>query len=260
MLTRNAFKQHLKKATQAAGYTVDDQQKKELYVIINEKPMRCNVDMLYGAYKNTPDRLDDIVQVHLSALQRMPPPPPPLTAKEAGETLLPMLQSNIWLEQAQKQDIPRPLSRAYKANLCIAYVLDQPQYRAYVHVDMMPDIPPAAIHETALNNLRRRTSSKLVQIQGIGDDTLIVCETNDGFAATRILLPELMQTWHGRMPGKMLLGIPNRDFLIAFSDRNPGKTAVIQQIRADFKSKPFPLTPELLTWQFGQIREHQPRQ
>lgn len=58
----------------------------------------------------------------------------------------------------------------------------------------------------------------------------------------------------------MLLGIPNRDFLIAFSDRSKHKTAVSQQIRADFKSKPFPLTSDLLTWQLGQIREYQPRQ
>lgn len=260
MLTRNAFKQRLKKATEQAGYTVDNQQKKDLYVIINEKPMRCDIDMLYGSYKSAPDRLDDIVQVHLSALKKMPPPPPPLTEKEAGESLLPMLQNNSWLQQTRKQDIPRPISRAYKANLWITYVFDQPQYRAYIHADMMPDVPPAAIHEIALNNLRRRTSSKLVQIQGIGDDTLIVCETSDGFAATRILLPELMQTWHDRMPGKMLLGIPNRDFLIAFSDRSKHKTAVSQQVRADCKSKEFPLTPELLTWQLGQIREYQPKQ
>ena len=66
-------------------------------------------------------------------------------------------------------------------------------------------------------------------------------------------LPESLHTLLGQQidqlshRGKMLLAIPNGDFLIAFSDRHPEKTAVIHQIRADFKSKPFPLTPELST-------------
>ncbi|MBE2220869.1 MAG: DUF1444 family protein [Anaerolineae bacterium] len=260
MLTRNAFKQHLKKATEQAGYTVDDKQKKELTVIMHGQPMKCNLDMLYSGYQNAPERLDDIVEAHLAALKKVPPPLPPITEKEAAESLLPLLQSQQWLNQANENKEARLISQPYKAGLCIVYVFDQPQYRAYIHTAMMPDVPPNAIHEIALNNLRRRTSAKLVQTQGTGDDTLIVCETSDGFAATRILLPELMATWHERVPGKMLLGIPNRDFLIAFSDRNSEKTAVIQQIRADFKHKPNPLTPDLFTWQLGQIREYAPKQ
>lgn len=260
MLKRNAFNQHLKKATKQAGFVVDDQQKKDLYVTIYGQSMRCDLDILYDAYKNAPNRLDDIVQMHLSALKKVPPPVPPLTEKEAEKSLLPMLQPKNWLQQANKNKEKPAISLPFKAGLCVAYVFDQPQYRAYIDENMLPGLSANDIHEHALKNLRLRTSSSLVQTQGTGDNTLIVCETQDGFAATRILLPELMATWHSRIPGKMLLGIPNRDFMIAFSDRNSEKTAVIQQIRADFKHKPNPLTPDLLTWQLGQIREYAPKQ
>ena len=266
MLKRNAFNQHLKKATKETGFVVDSKHKKDLYVIVHGQAMRCDLDMLYSAYKNAPDRLDDIVQTHLKVLKQIPPPPPAPTQKETAESLLPMLQQEDWLKQANQSGAIPLHSRPFKAGLGVAYVFDNPQYRAYINGSMMADLMSKSttmfqdIHEYALNNLRLRTSSKLVQTQGIGDNTLIVCETNDGFAATRILLPDLIKTWQSRIPGKMLLAIPNRGFLIAFSDRHPEKTAVVHQIREDFKSKEFPLTPDLFVWQLGQIREYAPKQ
>ncbi len=265
MLKRTAFNQHLKKATKQAGFIVDERQK-DLYVIMHGQAMRCDLDMLYGAYKNAPDRLDDIVQSHLTVLKRMPPLPPPLTEKESAESLLPILQRGDWLEQTNKAGGIQLISRPFMAGLFVVYLFDHPQYRAYLTGNMIASFLAKSraslndVHGYALRDLRLRTTPEMVQAQGIGDNTLIVCETKDYFAATRILLPDLMKTWQSRIPGKMLLGIPNRDFLIAFSDRHPEKTAVIQQIRADFKSKPFPLTPELLVWQLGQIREYAPKQ
>ena len=67
---------------------------------------------------------------------------------------------------------------------------------------------------------------------------MLVCETNDGYAATRVLLPDLMDDWARRIPGRMLIGIPNRDFLIAFSDRDPQHMAAItSQVRGDARRR-----------------------
>jgi uncharacterized protein YtpQ (UPF0354 family) len=86
---------------------------------------------------------------------------------------------------------------------------------------------------------------------------MVVCETRDGYAATRVLLPDLMATWAERIPGRMLIGIPNRDFLIAFSDRDPAHVATIaRQVRRDAAQRDHPLCADLLLWQNGRIREY----
>jgi hypothetical protein len=55
----------------------------------------------------------------------------------------------------------------------------------------------------------------------------------------------------------MLLGVPNRDFLIAFSDRDPEQVAAItQQIRRDAAQREGGLTAELLMWRNGRVVAH----
>ena len=51
----------------------------------------------------------------------------------------------------------------------------------------------------------------------------------------------------------------NRDFLIAFSDRDPQHMAAItSQVRRDARRREHALTPELLVWQAGRIRALDP--
>lgn len=112
----------------------------------------------------------------------------------------------------------------------------------------------------ALGNLRQRTTNRHYQTHGLGAETLIVCETDDGFGAACILLPELMNKWAGRIPGRMLPGIPNRDFLIAFSDRDPTHMrAITRQVRRDARYKDHPLCANLLVWENGKVKEYRPK-
>ena len=70
-----------------------------------------------------------------------------------------------------------------------------------------------------------------------------------------------MAKWAKRIPGRMLIGIPNRDFLIAFSNRNPAHVAAIAgQVRRDAVEQDHPLCADLLVWQDGRVREYQPKQ
>jgi hypothetical protein len=59
----------------------------------------------------------------------------------------------------------------------------------------------------------------------------------------------------------MLMGIPNRDFLIAFSERDSAHVAAIaRQVRHDAARRDHPLCPDLLVWRDGQVREYRPQQ
>jgi len=263
LLDLEAFTAHVEAATRQAGYEVVKREEGVLHVVMHDEPMRCKLDTIYQAYLNSPHRLDEIVQVHLNALRKVPPSPPPPTEKEAAEALLPMLNRPELLELAQQKEATPLAQRPFVAGLIITYVFDFPDHRAYVNEDILaqmmagPETTFDMIHEYALENLRRRTTSRDYQTHGLYDKTMVVCETRDGYAATRVLLPDLMATWAERIPGRMLIGVPNRDFLIAFSDRDPAHVAAIaRQVRRDAAKRDHPLCADLLLWQNGRIREY----
>jgi len=267
LLDLESFAAHVEAATRQAGFTIEKRDGLDLYVILHGQPLRCNLNTAYSAYQLSPHRLDDIVQVHLKVLRSVPPPPPPPTEKQAAESLLPMLNQARWLKETQRLDALPLVHRPFIAGLVITYVFDFPHHRAYVNADMLaqimdrPEITFDMIHEYALENLRKRTTSRNYEAHGLRDKTMIVCETYDGYAATRILLPDLMDKWSRRIPGRMLIGIPNRDFLIAFSNRNPAHVAAIAgQVRRDAAQRDHPLCADLLVWQDGKIREYRPKQ
>ncbi len=262
-LDLEAFTAHVEAATRQAGYEVVKREEGVLHVVVHDEPMRCKLDTVYQAYLNSPHRLDDIVAAHLSALRQVPPTPPPPTEKEAAEALLPMLNRAQWLEQARQREATPLAHRPFVAGLIITYVFDFPDYRAYVNEDILgqimagPETTFDVVHEYALENLRRRTTSDVYHTHGLRDKTMVVCETRDGYAATRVLLPDLMATWAERIPGRMLIGVPNRDFLIAFSDRDPAHVAAItRQVRRDAAKRDHPLCADLLLWKNGRIREY----
>jgi hypothetical protein len=56
----------------------------------------------------------------------------------------------------------------------------------------------------------------------------------------------------------MVIGIPNRDFLIAFSDADESiLTSIAHQIQLDSVQREYGLTDQLFTIEDGQVREYQ---
>lgn len=262
-LDRDGFAFTIETATRAAGFPVERSGDFALSVSLHGQPMRCDLESLYATYQNSPQRLDDIVAAHLAALRKVPAPP---GEQEMMESTLPLLNPTGFLAALRQQQIREPMHRPFAAGLIVTYVIDMPQARAYVNegmfakLDAEPDELLDALHTFALDNLRKRTRRRDTQAFGAGDQTLMVCETSDGYGATRVLLPDLMETWAKRIPGRMLIGVPNRDFLIAFSDRDPEHVAAItRQVRRDVRRMEHALTPELLVWQAGRISALDPR-
>ncbi len=264
LLDEEGFGQYLEAATRRAGVTVEKRDGLILHVVQHGQAHRCKLQMAWSAYQQAPDRLEEIVQSHLRALKAVPPPPPMPTEKEAAESFLPMLQQEQWATQATQATPLPPIYRPFVAGLVIAYIFDFPTHRAYVNRQMVASLlqdgkeSEDALHEYALENLRRRVAKLKFQTHGWHNQILVNCETHEGFAATSILLPELLEKWAKKIPGRMLIGIPNRDFLILFSDRHPsGVAPLARQVRTDAGQRPHPLSPHLLTWENGQVRLYQ---
>jgi len=156
--------------------------------------------------------------------------------------------------------MPPPLHQPLAGGLVVNYVIDSPTSMAYINARTLEPpnasaIPLATLHAEALANLRARTRQQDVIQHGCGDTSFIVYKADDGYAATRVLLDELMASWAERLPGQMLVGMPNRDFLIACGDRDSRHAAAIAgQVRCDARRMPRPLAGELFLWENGQLR------
>ena len=92
---------------------------------------------------------------------------------------------------------------------------------------------------------------------GAGDQQLFIYNSGDGYDAARLLLADVLADWARALPGNLVIGIPNRDFLIAFSDANPEiLRAVAAQVQADAAQRQYGLTEQLFTLVKGVVKEY----
>jgi len=106
--------------------------------------------------------------------------------------------------------------------------------------------------EVALANLYERTRGEVYEVGDEQTGKLFILATQDGYDATRILLSPLLERLAGRVSGELVVGIPNRDFFIAFGNANPLLVGQVgQQIKRDAQARSYPLTETLFTFRNG---------
>jgi uncharacterized protein YtpQ (UPF0354 family) len=74
----------------------------------------------------------------------------------------------------------------------------------------------------------------------------IAVSTTDGYDAARLLLPQFMRHVREALNATLIFaGIPNRDFLVAWTPDFAHRRAFATKIAQDFQSRPHPLTDAL---------------
>ncbi|MBP1467694.1 DUF1444 family protein [Candidatus Chloroploca sp. M-50] len=180
---------------------------------------------------------------------------------EIGHRVYPMLKPIQLLVAIRERKLPMIVYRPFLADLMLTYVIDEQASIAYLNDDHLErwDLAEHDLHTTAIANLRQRTEEKTsYTIAGEGASRLLIYNTLDGFDATRLLLANLLERHRIDFPGQMVIGIPNRDFLIAFSDADREiLTNIANQIQLDAAQRDHGLTDQLFTLRGGQIREYE---
>lgn len=113
------------------------------------------------------------------------------------------------------------------------------------------------VHQLSLKNLRRRTSRYTTERTGTGVMTILGCNTGDGYSAARILLPKFMRRWERTIKGRMLVCIPSRDVLVAFSEDAPLLEILLLKLYTDYQSYQHKVSPQLFVWKNGQLKAYQ---
>lgn len=259
MMDAEAFAAYVETETAALdGVTVEEREGLVLHVQVEGFSLRCDLTTAYQAYLGSPDRLDDLVSAHLSAVRSVP------GGVRAGlqdvlERVYPLLKPIAYRSVVKAQGMPDLVHRRWWAKLMVAYVIDAPRSMAYITTEQlnMWGIEAARLHELALDNLRRRTmedGGTQYVLAGDGVETICMSQSQDGYDATRVLVPDVLDEWASYIPAPLLLGIPNRDFLIGFSGRDRGiASKITRQVRQDSKSRDHGLTDQIFVWRNNRV-------
>ncbi|MFO7172819.1 MAG: DUF1444 family protein [Bacillota bacterium] len=141
-------------------------------------------------------------------------------------------------------------------DLRVALVLDEPHRYTYISQATARHwgVAPEALLDLALANLRRCSCDVEWKRIGRPPRTTYLCETFDGYDASRILILDAFRPVLGGVPGEVVLGIPHRDCLVAVSDQDPDLVAELQRtVAADFAQARYPVSPRLFRFRDGRL-------
>jgi uncharacterized protein YtpQ (UPF0354 family) len=156
--------------------------------------------------------------------------------------LLPMLKSEDWIG-----NLPNLASTEFAPGVRLCFAVDSPTRVAYVTGEMLKtwDVPLERIQEISQDNLARNGPIEMMTLRDERESVVaLVVNVQDGYDATRLALPSVRETFAEELGDVYLVGLPNRDFLIAFSERDEQTRAgIIRQVKHDFQRMNHPITP-----------------
>jgi uncharacterized protein YtpQ (UPF0354 family) len=164
--------------------------------------------------------------------------------EDVRDQILPVLKPRDYIDP----DSPTQhlLTTEWLADVLICYVIKSKKlFRFVTGWDVNRwGTTPQALHELALANLSRLPWPRRLDGSREKDGgRVILIETNDSMAASRLLHPDLHRLFSGPLGSPFWCGIPDRNTLVAFSDRRALKKRIGRQLRKDHNTSAYPITP-----------------
>ncbi len=232
----------------------------ELRLRVRGADMTADLGNFYHAYMRDPSQLDVVVQNFVEVMLGITPDRSTSDFDALAARIYPMLKPIELLAAVRERGLPMLAYREFLADLIITYVIDEERSVTFINEDHLErwGIGVQELHAQALKNLRARTLERIDYTSaGAGVQRIFIFNSGDGYDATRLLLADVLAGWAREVPGRLVIGIPNRDFLIAFSDADPAiLQGVAHQIQADSVQRAYGLTDQLFTLIDGEIREY----
>ncbi len=231
----------------------------ELRLRASGADVTADLTNFYSAYSRDPAQLDVVFETFVRVMLGIQPDRSASDYAALSDRIYPMLKPLEMLVEVRERKLPMLAYREFLGDLMIAYVIDEERSVAYIneeHLDRW-NMSVHDLHEQALVNLRRRSEQVKYTTVGTDEQQLFIFNSGDGYDASRLLLSEVLAEWARAVPGNLVIGIPNRDFLIAFSDANPEiLRAIAMQVQADAARREYGLTDQLFTLVKGVVKEY----
>ncbi len=223
-----------------------------------ERSFGVGIENLYRMYLLAPDKLDEFIEMLVEQVRGLPDQMQSQQRGAPNRDLFPQIKDAAFMRDAAKQGI-RLAQRPFTTDLTVVYVADSPQsMRFLTEADVTKNgWTVDQLHEVALENLARKASQTGFMMAGEPPRLLIISQSRDSYDAARILLPDLQEQIAAHVPGRLLFGIPNRDFLVMLGDEDPEFVREIAaNVRNDYQGQPYPLSPKLYRVEDGVIHEY----
>lgn len=141
------------------------------------------------------------------------------------------------------------LSRDFSRQVIIAYAVDSPESYQLVTEEMAArwGVEAAAIQDAAVKGLEKISTDLEIAAKDAanGPGRFATIATQDGYDAARILAPRFLARLRSALADTVVIGIPNRDFLAAWTPDFAARADFVAQIRKDVTARPHPRTDEL---------------
>lgn len=170
---------------------------------------------------------------------------------EIRERLFPMMMDPA---QIQEKGQGQMLTGQIADGLFAIYAVEEPNDKVrYVSFQDLRDwgVSHTTVHVTAIKNLDRLTRGKRVHKLDSPDGgrPMFIWSLNDGYDAARILLPKWLDDFAEVVPGNLVIGVPHRNWLVAFGDEDERMLEAVQRrVEAEHREAGFPVSPFLYAW------------
>lgn len=145
----------------------------------------------------------------------------------------------------KKKLVHRPLS----PYIIVAYAIDAPDSLSYVTEDQLEmwKIDVDTLHALARANLDAAAADTLIapKTSSSGPGNYVTVSSPDGYAAAHALSPAFMARLHAALGSNIVVAVPNRDFLVAWSRDFTNRAEFARLVARDYGQRPHPLSPEL---------------
>jgi uncharacterized protein YtpQ (UPF0354 family) len=155
-----------------------------------------------------------------------------------------------------RQAAPTMVLRDFAGGVLNAYVLDHGRQVEYVQRDMLDrwGVGSQRVHDTAVANLEALSEDVEIEVRAArAGGRFTVINTDDSYDAARLVLPQVRSGLLEALGTPILVGIPYRDFLLAWSADAPF-AVFADHVAKDFANQPHPITDTVFQVDGGGVR------
>jgi uncharacterized protein YtpQ (UPF0354 family) len=215
---------------------------------------KLSLDNLYKVITKETDRgtEDEEIRRFFASIAEMKEVQAASTAipwNEVKTRLRPQIFPSNFLKQSKKVIVSRPLK--FSKKLLEGFVIDSKNTFQYVTPKHLTNwkVDIDEVSRCAYENLGRVSQDLKIEINEAGGKDAkgkyVTISIPDGYAAARILLPDIRKRLQKDLGDRCYIAIPNRDFLIGWSPDFTHKEKFVAQVRKDYQSRHHPLTPQV---------------
>lgn len=200
---------------------------------------------IYREVRSAPEKREEIIKRFVDSIGlRAEAKIGEETWEDARTCIVPVLKPRGYIRE--EGPTKHLLTTEWLADVLICYVIQSKKLVRFVTGwDLRRwGTDAGALHQLALENLGKLPwPNQLMGARSKGAGRLIIVDTDDSIASSRLLHPELYRIFSGPLGSPFLAGIPCRNRLVLYSDQRGMKNRIARQLKKDHDSSAYPITP-----------------